>query len=96
MARSNPLTVGAVAGTLLFTVAFFGFVEMAENEPAEQASRMSQINAEIDAAEDSMQRAAAALCRAELGPGAQVLWTREGDLVCRPAVMTAQAEGGQP
>lgn len=33
------------------------------------------------------------LCTAELGPGAQVLRTHQGDLVCRPAELTA---GGQP
>lgn len=33
------------------------------------------------------------LCDAELGPGTQVLWTRKGDLVCRPAARQV-AQGG--
>lgn len=33
------------------------------------------------------------LCDSELGPGTQVLWTREGDLVCRPASQLV-AKGG--
>ena len=37
--------------------------------------------------------AAKALCEAELGPGTRVLWTTDGDLVCRPAQVVA--EGGQ-
>jgi hypothetical protein len=44
-------------------------------------------------AEQRLSRSAHELCTSELGPGAQVLWTLEGDLVCRPATLTA---GGQP
>lgn len=34
--------------------------------------------------------AAQALCEAELGPGTRVLWTTDGDLVCRPAQVFAE------
>ncbi len=37
---------------------------------------------------------AQALCESELGPGTQVRWTCEGDLVCRPAVRLV-AKGGE-
>lgn len=37
--------------------------------------------------------AAQALCEAELGPGTRVLWTTDGDLVCRPAQVVA--DGGR-
>lgn len=46
----------------------------------------------IEPAEDRLHRAAHALCTEELGPGAQVPWTLEGDLVCRPATLTAGAQ----
>lgn len=42
--------------------------------------------------DDRQHRAARDLCASELGPGAHVLWTREGDLVCRPATRLAGAE----
>jgi hypothetical protein len=46
----------------------------------------------VDPEEDRLHRAAHDLCTSELGPGAQVLWTLEGDLVCRPATLTAEAQ----
>lgn len=33
------------------------------------------------------------MCTAELGPGTQVIWTVEGDLVCRPAPIVATKGG---
>lgn len=75
--------------SLLAVAAFFGVLHLAERNDNSHASRMVQMNAELDAADARMQRAAALLCQAEAGPGAQVLWTQDGDLVCRPAVMTA-------
>lgn len=78
---------------LMTAAAFFGVIHLAERD-AEHASRMATINAELDAADARLQRAATQLCQAEAGPGAQVLWTQDGDLVCRPAVLTAQVDGG--
>jgi len=78
---------------LLTVAAFFVLIHLA-NRDAGHASRMATINAELDAADARLQRAATLLCQAEAGPGAQVLWTHDGDLVCRPALLTAQTEGG--
>lgn len=85
-------TTNWLAGAL-FAAVFFTLHH--QTEQADQlAERAAIVNAEMDATSARMDRAAADLCRAELGPGAQVLWTADGDLVCRPAVMTASAEGG--
>lgn len=84
----GPWVVGVLA-----VAAFFAVIHLAERD-ADFASRMATVNAELDEADASLQRAAAALCRAEVGPGAEVLWTADGDLVCRPALQTAQAAGG--
>ncbi len=91
----NPtlLTPGNWLLATLVTALFFGVIHLA-NRDAGHASRMAAINAELDAADAHLQRAAAQLCQAEAGPGAQVLWTQDGDLVCRPAVLTAQVDGG--
>jgi hypothetical protein len=75
---------------LLTVAAFFGVLNLAERNDNSHAEQMARINAELDATDARMERAAALLCQAEAGPGAQVLWTQDGDLVCRPAVMTAQ------
>lgn len=85
---------GAVAPTVtavLAVAAFFTLIHFAERD-ADDASRIERINAELDAADARLQRAAESLCHAELGPGAQVLWTHDGDLVCRPAVVVAEVE----
>lgn len=76
------------AGGLMFVVLLFGVIHMA-NIDMEAADTLNGINAEMDKAESRMQRAAHALCVAELGPGTVALWTREGDLVCRPAEVVA-------
>jgi hypothetical protein len=47
--------------------------------------------ADLEAGRDAL---ALRICQAELGLGTQVIWTVDGDLVCRPAVLTAQG-GGQ-
>lgn len=88
-------TLGTWLLALLVTALFFALLHLAERDAAD-ASSMAAINAELDAADARLQRAAALLCQSEAGPGAEVLWTHDGDLVCRPAVMTAQAEGQQP
>ena len=91
----NPThtTPGTWLLAVLVAAAFFTVAHLAERDSA-HASRMQQINTELDANEARLQRAAAQLCQAEAGPGAEVLWTQDGDLVCRPALMTAQAAGG--
>lgn len=47
-------------------------------------------HAQVIAARDAL---AQRICSAEAGQGAQVLWTYDGDLVCRPALHQA-AKGG--
>lgn len=84
----GPWVLGMLAVAL-----FFGVIHLA-NRDAGHASRMATFNAELDADDARLQRAATHLCQAEAGPGAQVLWTADGDLVCRPAVLTAQVDGG--
>lgn len=107
MNRPNPLpddswdrmgtpprhNLGPWVVAMFATAAFFGVIHLAERDTS-TASRMAAINAELDAADARLQRAATQLCQAEAGPGAQVLWTHDGDLVCRPAVLTAQVDGG--
>ncbi len=78
---------------MLAVATFFALIHLAERD-TDTASRMARINADLDAADARLQRAAEQLCKAEAGPGAEVLWTQDGDLVCRPAVLTAQADGG--
>lgn len=78
-------------GAVVFAATFFAIHHHAE-QADDIGQRAAAVNAQMDAADARLQRAAAALCKAELGPGAQVLWTSEGDLVCRPAVLTASNE----
>lgn len=92
MNRARP-TLGNYLLAPIVVALFFGVIHLAERDTS-PASRMAAINADLDAADARLQRAAAQLCQAEDGPGAQVLWTQDGDLVCRPAVLTAQVDGG--
>ena len=73
---------------LMTVAAFFVVIHLAERD-ADELQTVAAIAADLKEAENRMQRAAQALCLAELGPGTVALWTREGDLVCRPAEMTA-------
>lgn len=63
---------------LALAVAFFGLLYIVA-EP-------------VESGETRLQHAAKAICTDALGPGVRVLRTREGDLVCRPATVTAGAE----
>ena len=79
------------AAAVSAVVVFFGVLHIADTE-ADQASHLATIGAQAQAQDQRLQRAASALCQAEVGPGAQALWTVDGDLVCRPALITAEAE----
>ena len=81
------------AAAVSAVVVFFGVLHIADTE-AEPASQQATIGAQAQAQDQRLQRAARALCQAEAGPSAQALWTVDGDLVCRPALITAQ--GAQP
>lgn len=90
--HTNPRsTAGTWLLALLVTAAFFVVLHLAERDTG-HASRMAAINAQMDATEQALQRAAADVCRESAGPGAEVLWTADGDLVCRPALITAEAQ----
>jgi uncharacterized membrane protein YgcG len=58
-----------------------------------QATAASATDA-VTAASIAAQRDALAqrICELERGAGAQVVWTHQGDLVCRPAARMAQAK----
>lgn len=75
---------------LIFTVVFFAVLYQAADGD-EITERAAAMHIEMQAMDARIAKAAQALCTAEIGPGAQVLWTREGDLVCRPATLTAGA-----
>jgi type II secretory pathway component PulM len=76
--------VGPTLSAVLFAVVFFWIIDQISAQD-EHDARMQRINAGMRAMDARMDKAARELCRSELGPGAQVLWTREGDLVCRPS-----------
>ena len=78
------------AAAALFAALFFGVAYLADRD-LQDGAKLDAIDAQLLAAEHRAQRAARALCIAELGPGATALWTQDGDLVCRPALLTAQA-----
>ena len=81
--------------TIGFVVVLFGVVYQIDRADAE-AERLHALDMQAQAADARMHRAAQALCQAEAGPGTQALWTHDGDLVCRPALLTTQARGVSP
>lgn len=72
-----------------FIALFFGVAYLADRD-LQAATQIGAIDQQTRATEKRMQRAARALCASEMGPGAQALWTQDGDLVCRAAVLTAE------
>jgi len=75
--------IGPTITAVLFAVVFFWIASQLDQQD-EHDARMQRINADMSAMDARMDKAALDLCRSELGHGAKVLWTREGDLVCRP------------
>ena len=75
--------IGPTITAVLFAVVFFWITSQLDQQD-EHDARMQDIDAAMRAMDARMDKAARELCRSELGQGAQVLWTREGDLVCRP------------
>lgn len=76
------------AAAALFAALFFVVAYLADRD-LQDGAKLDAIDAQLLAQETRAQRAARALCIAELGPGTVALWTREGDLVCRPADVVA-------
>ena len=79
--------INFINGALVVAL-FFVVIHLADQD-MQNAAKLDAVDAQMLAAENRIQRAAQALCVAELGPGTVALWTREGDLVCRPAELVA-------
>lgn len=58
-----------------------------EPDTAQALADMEAMGRQLDAAEARMEAAAAALCRAEHGPGSTHVWTVDGHLVCHPSAL---------
>ena len=81
---------------LLACAALFALYALVDDQPTEAQDvadnvTLAQQRAVIEAGINEL---ALQICNAELGPGTRVLWTVDGDLVCRPATHTA--EGSTP
>lgn len=87
--KHNPLnpTRSAVVvnwiAAVLLVVLFFGIAHQLERD-SQAAQTLDAMDAAVAATEARIDRAARALCRAELGPGSVAAWTPEGRLVCTP------------
>lgn len=79
----------AAAGVAIFFAAIAVATPNEEQDVADEAGS-AWIDPDNRAKRDAI---AHVLCESELGPGTHVLWTRDGDLVCRPAA-TRVAQGG--
>lgn len=84
-ARTWLATIAACMAFLLLCAALDPVHEEAQDVADDVA--LAQQRADLEAGRDAL---ALQICQAELGPGTRVLWTVDGDLVCRPAVLTAQ------
>lgn len=81
---------------LLACAAMFAIYGLVDDHPSEAQDvaddvTLAQQRAVIEAGINEL---ALQICTAELGPGTRVLWTVDGDLVCRPATLTA--DGSKP
>lgn len=85
MSRVVNWALGGVAVAIFF--AAHAFVELNEAQDVADATTEAITMADLEARRDAL---ALQICQAELGPGTQAIWTVDGDLVCRPAVLTAQ------
>jgi hypothetical protein len=89
----NPNPTQAVLVNTLAAIAalvvFFGVLHLADQD-LQAASKLDAIDAEAQALETRMNRAAAALCRAEAGPGARPVWTPDGALLCTTTAKATQ------
>lgn len=94
MNRSTPrtttrLSAWALAAALAATILAATAMDHAELPAALHVAQVAEQAEQAAELEQRMHRAAQALCQAEAGTGAQALWTHDGDLVCRPALITA-------
>lgn len=77
------------AGATVFLALFFGCIYLAEQD-MQDAAKLSALDIRVMQSESRMQRAARALCVAELGLGATPAWTSDGLLICKPRPETAE------
>lgn len=84
-ARTWLASLAACMAFLLLCAALDPFHEEAQHVADDSNDAVTM--ADLEARRDAL---ALQICQAELGPGTQVIWTVDGDLVCRPAVLTAQ------
>ncbi|MDP3625039.1 MAG: hypothetical protein Q8S12_00465 [Hydrogenophaga sp.] len=89
-ARTN-WAMGLLACVALFAV--HALVDDQANEAQNMADELA-VAQQLAAVQAGIDALAQQICNTELGPGTRVLWTVDGDLVCRPATLTA--EGGKP
>lgn len=76
-------------GATVLVAIFFGLVYLAEQD-MQDAAKLSALDIRVMQSESRMQRAARALCAAELGLGATPAWTSDGLLICKPRPETAE------
>ncbi len=88
--RPNWLT-GALACTLFLLLG-----SLLDSHPTEAQDVADDVEAAMSWADLEARRDALAqqICEAELGPGTTVLWTSDGDMVCRPAAPRVAQGGG--
>lgn len=89
--------VQTCARWLLVPLAFVALLALGailDDPRAAQASADDAAQAQLDARQQAADDAHwLRLCRAELGPGTQLLRTPDGDVVCRPATNVATKGG---
>lgn len=90
--NARPNWIAGVLASALFLL-LCARIDATPHEAQDVASAATDAvtMADLEARRDAL---ALEICTAELGPGTRVIWTVDGDLVCRPAALTAQ--GGQP
>lgn len=89
-ARQN-WPAGVVACAVLFAL-----LALVDDQPTEAQAVAEDVTVAHKRAriQSDMDALAQRICNAELGPGTRVVWTVDGDLVCRPGTHTA--EGSTP
>lgn len=90
MNRPTPTATATNWLAGIFAAALLLMVWHLAEQDADTAQRMRTLSEQTHAADQRLQQAAADVCTAAMGPGTQALWTADGDLVCRPAVLTAE------
>lgn len=92
--KSRGNTVSAWLVAPLSAVALLTLGACLDQPRHEEGATAASVSDAVTQARIAHQRDALAqkLCEVERGPGAQVIWTHDGDLVCR--VHTQVAKGG--